>query len=250
MIEDVRCMEGVAIEQSSNTLGLNEPAGFHSNTPLGDSSVSIDTVHPGYQGVDEYFDFGLLTASNSESQCSISPTIRETVDGVSALNSQSSLFSNYAVPDVQAPVLSHGFNAFHPTDETAVYLHSTPSELSSTTEERSSRQSSSLQSNGQPSDDKPVGKVRIDKHPLSRRRRITSAKSYTCGACPESFTSKKDLKRHQDHSCGDKGRPFVCTCDRDYKRKDELQRHIKILNTRENNNRHKAKYPVSKPTFS
>lgn len=248
-VEDIRCAEGVAV-RPFDTLDPSDLFGFSTNALFGDTSVSLDTAHPGYHSIDEYFDYGLLTMPDSESQCSFSPIIRETADEVSALNSQSSFFSNYAVSNVQAPVSSRSLNAFQSANETAVRLQSTPSELSSITEERSSRQSSSSQSNGHISDDNPVGKIRINKHPVSRRRRVTSAKSYTCGACPESFTSKKDLKRHQDHSCGDKGRPFVCTCDRDYKRKDELLRHIKILNTRENNNRHKSKDLVSTPIFS
>ena len=242
-VEDTRCVEGVAVEQPSDTLDLNYLFGSDTDALLKGS--------PGSYSIDEFFDFGLLTMSNSESLCSFPPTIRETADEVSALNSQSSFCSNDTPTNLQAPILSHSFYGFQLTaEETAMYLQSAPSELSSTPEERSSRQSSTSQSTSHTSDYNSVGKIRIDKHPMSRRRRVASAKSFSCAACPEAFTSKKDLKRHQDHSCGDKGRPFVCTCDRDYKRKDDLLRHIKILNTRENNNRHKSKDLVSTPIFS
>lgn len=247
-IEDIR-YEGVAVEQPSNTLDPNYLFGTYPDAPLGHRDVSFDTSYPGYQSVDDCFDYSLLAIPNSESQCYLSPTIRETADEVSALNSQSSFCFNYPIPDISAPGPSHNLDTFQPVDETAVYLKSTSSELSSTPELRSSRLSSSSRSNGHTSDDNPVGKMRIDKNPVARRRHVSLAQTFTCAVCSTTFKAERSLERHQQSSCGDKHRKFVCACGKFLKRRDILLRHVRDLNTREKTSHHKIKEPVSASTI-
>jgi hypothetical protein len=238
IIEDIRCAEGVAVEQPCDTLDPNGLFGFDTNALFGDTSVLFNTSLPGYQCVDVSFDYGSLTMSKSESQCSFPPTVRETADEDVAHDSQSSFYSNLLIAD-----------GFYPIEETALYLPSTPSKVPSISAKRSSRQSSSSQSIDLLSEDVPVGKIRISKHSVSRRRHISSRKSFACMTCSKGFKHEKDLTRHQHSSCGAKDRLFVCTCNKDYKRKDGLLRHIKTRNTIEQTNRHKIKDLLPTPTL-
>ena len=247
-IEDTRCAEGAAVEQCPNTPDPEDLSGFDTNALFGNMNVLFDTALSGYHSVDECFDYGLSTMSNSVSPCSFAPTIRHTADEASAYNSQSSFCSNYAISDVQSPLLFHSIDAFHATDKAIVYPQSTPSETSSASKVRSSRRSSSSQSTEDTLEDIPVGKMRIDKQPTFRRRHVQPSKSFKCATCAKVFKHEKDLVRHEARSCGGQDRqnkPFLCTCDLRYKRKDDLQRHIKKLNSHENSDRHKIKDQAS-----
>lgn len=250
-IGDTRCAEGVAVEQSPDTLDPKDLFGFNANPLFVDMNVLFDASLSGYHSVDECFDYGLTTMANSVSQGILPPTIRHTADEVSAHNSQSSFCSNYAFPEVKPTFLFHSLDAFHATDEFVVYPQLTPSEVSTTSEERSSRQSSSSQGIDDTLEAIPVGKIRIEKQSPPRRRHVPSPKRLKCATCSKIFKHEKDLVRHEARSCANKNlqnKPFVCTCDQRYKRKDDLQKHIKNLNSREKNNRHKIRDLVPKST--
>jgi len=53
----------------------------------------------------------------------------------------------------------------------------------------------------------------------------TSAFQCAVDSCRESFTLKKDLRRHHQTQHGD-GSPYKCKCGRDTRRKDNFRRHI------------------------
>lgn len=63
-----------------------------------------------------------------------------------------------------------------------------------------------------------------------------STKPIFCAAlgCNKSFTSTKDLERHERSSCQSNlklhPKSFACTCNKKYRRKDDLQRHLKTKN--------------------
>jgi hypothetical protein len=59
-----------------------------------------------------------------------------------------------------------------------------------------------------------------------------------CNCCGKQFTLSKDLKRHQQTVSST--RPFACTCERNYPRKDHLQRHIRTMNEKLGVEKHHA----------
>lgn len=240
--ENNQCAEGIAFGQPSDTLDTNVLFGSCSDSFLG-PGVLFDTARPRCPIPEDYIDFDSLAMSNTESQCSFPSIVREPVGEVLAYSYNSSFCFNYPIAGIN-PSVSSSLDAGHIIDETALDLQSSSSEMSPTPEERWSRPSASPQSVDPASEDIQAGKVPIKKNPILPLRHVQSTQNFACTACTKVFKHSKGLLRHQLRSCGGKERqdkPFTCTCDRPYKRKDDLQRHMRKFNIRENNQRHRFK---------
>ena len=235
--------EGIAFGQPSDTLDTNVLFGSCSDSFLGPGEL-FNTARPWYPIPVDYIDFDSLTMSNPESQCFFPSIVREPAGEVLAYSYNSSFCFNYPIASVNPSVSSSSLDAGHIIDETALDLQSSSSKVSPAPEERWSRPSSSPQSIDSASDDIQAGKVPIEKNPILPLRHVQSTQNFACTACTKVFKDSKGLLRHKLRSCGGKERqdkPFTCTCDRLYTRKDDLQRHIRKLNIRENNQRHRFK---------
>ncbi len=195
-IEHIQGVESIALEQSFDTLYTNCLFGSYTGTLLGGPSVSVDTSRPGYQSVDDSYDLDMLTMPNSKPGYLFSSSFRELADEVSAHNSRFSFCSAHAIAGLQSSFSPYGIDSFHPTDETALDLQSSSNDVSPTPKERWSRQSSSSQPIDHTLENIPVGKIRIDKHPVSRRMQVSSTKKFACTTCSKMFKHEKDLVRH------------------------------------------------------
>lgn len=74
------------------------------------------------------------------------------------------------------------------------------------------------------------------------RHQSEARQATRCDACKLSFTTSKDLKRHQTSACSSASKKqFVCECGKTYPRKDSLLRHFRHSNKNPNDNTHRPK---------